>query len=362
MAKLDETLTMLKALTDAKGVPGNEREARDVMKTYITPYADEVTTDGLGSLVAKKEGTNNGPKMMVAGHLDEVGFMVTQIDDKGFIRFQTLGGWWSQVMLAQRVTILTRKGEITGVIGSKPPHILPPEARKKPVEIKDMFIDIGATSREEAMEWGVRPGDMIVPYFEFTVLNNEKMLLAKAWDNRIGCAVAIEVLKSQLKDADHPNMVYGVGTVQEEVGLRGARTAAHFIQPDIAFAVDVGMAGDTPGVSEKEAMGKLGAGPHIVLYDATMVSHRGLRDFVIEVAEELDSIPYHFDAMPGGGTDAGAIHLTGSGVPSLTIAIPTRYIHSHAAILHRDDYENTVKLLVEVIKRLDAEKVKQITF
>jgi putative aminopeptidase FrvX len=360
MAKLDETLTMLKELTDAKAVPGNEREAREVMKKYIAPYADEVTTDGLGSLIAKKKGNSDGPKIMVAGHLDEVGFMVTQIDEKGFIRFQTLGGWWGQVMLAQRVTILTKKGEITGVIGSKPPHILPPEARKKPVEIKDMFIDIGATSREEAMEWGVRPGDSIVPYFEFTVLNNEKMLLAKAWDNRIGCAVAIDVLK-QLKDTDHPNVVYGVGTVQEEVGLRGARTAAHSIQPDIAFAVDVGIAGDTPGVSEKEAMGKLGAGPHIVLYDATMVSHRGLREFVIDVAEELN-IPYHFDTMPGGGTDAGAIHLTASGVPSLTITIPTRYIHSHAAILHRDDYENTVKLLVEVIKRLDAKKVKQITF
>jgi len=360
MTKLDETLTMLKELTDAKGVPGNEKEAREVMGKYITPYADEVTTDRLGSLIAKKVGKADGPKIMVAGHLDEVGFMVTQIDDKGFIRFQTLGGWWSQVMLAQRVTIMTKKGDITGVIGSKPPHILPPEVRKRPVEIKDMFIDIGAGSREEAMEWGVRPGDPIVPYFEFTVMNNEKMLLAKAWDNRIGCAIAIDVLK-QLKDADHPNVVYGVGTVQEEVGLRGAKTCANLIEPDIAFAVDVGIAGDTPGVSEKEAMGKLGAGPQIVLYDATLVSHRGLREFVVDVAEELN-IPYQFDAIPGGGTDAGAIHLTANGVPALTIAIPTRYIHSHAAMLHRDDYENTVKLLVEVIKRLDEAKVKEITF
>jgi len=360
MTKLDETLTMLKELTDAKGVPGNEKEAREVMEKYITPYADEVTTDRLGSLIAKKVGKADGPKIMVAGHLDEVGFMVTQIDDKGFIRFQTLGGWWGQVMLAQRVTIVTKKGDITGVIGSKPPHILPPEVRKKPVEIKDMFIDIGASSREQAMEWGVRPGDSIVPYFEFTVMNNKKMLLAKAWDNRIGCAIAIDVLK-QLKDASHPNVVYGVGTVQEEVGLRGAKTCANLIEPDIAFAVDVGIAGDTPGVSEKEAMGKLGAGPQIVLYDATLVSHRGLRELVVDVAEELN-IPYQFDAIPGGGTDAGAIHLTANGVPALTIAIPTRYIHSHAAMLHRDDYENTVKLLVEVIKRLDEAKVKEITF
>ncbi|KYD10817.1 M42 family metallopeptidase [Heyndrickxia sporothermodurans] len=360
MAKLDETLTMLKDLTDAKGIAGNEKEARDVMKKYIEPFSDEITADGLGSLIAKKVGDENGPKIMVAGHLDEVGFMVTQVDDKGFLRFQTVGGWWSQVMLAQRVTIVTRKGDLTGVIGSKPPHVLSPEARKKPYEIKDMFIDIGASSKEEALEWGVLPGDMVVPYFEFTVMNNEKMLLAKAWDNRIGCAIAIDVLKN-LKNEKHPNIVYGVGNVQEEVGLRGAKTAAMKIKPDIGFGVDVGIAGDTPGITEKEALSKMGEGPQIILYDASMVSHKGLRDLVVGVAEEL-SIPYQFDAIPGGGTDAGSIHLTANGVPSLAITIATRYIHSHAAMLHRDDYENTVKLITEVIKRLDRETVDKITF
>jgi putative aminopeptidase FrvX len=359
MKRLDETLTMLKDLTDAKGIPGNEREPREVMNKYIAPFADEVTTDGLGSLIAKKVGDANGPKVMVAGHLDEVGFMVTQIDDKGFLRFQTVGGWWSQVMLAQRVTIVTRKGDVTGVIGSKPPHILSPEARKKPVEIKDMFIDIGASSREEATEWGVRPGDMVVPYFEFTVMNNEKLLLAKAWDNRIGCAIAIDVLK-QLKNEKHPNIVYGVGSVQEEVGLRGARTSAAAIEPDIGFGVDVGIAGDTPGVSEKEAQSKMGKGPQIILYDASMVSHKGLRDLVTDTADEL-GIPYQFDAIAGGGTDAGSIHLSHKGAPSIAITIATRYIHSHAAMLHRDDYENAVKLIVEVIKRLDRETVNRIT-
>lgn len=263
-------------------------------------------------------------------------------------------------MLAQRVTIATRKGDITGVIGSKPPHILPAEARKKPVDIKDMFIDIGASSKDEAAEWGVRPGDMVVPYFEFTVMNNEKMLLAKAWDNRIGCAIAIDVMK-YVQDKQHANIVYGVGTVQEEVGLRGAKTSAHVIEPDIAFGVDVGIAGDTPGVTEKEAMGKMGKGPQIILYDASMVSHKGLRDFVTDVADELN-IPYQFDAMAGGGTDSGEIHMTASGVPTLSVTIATRYIHSHAAMLHRDDYENAVKLLGEVILRLDRDKVNDITF
>ncbi|MBP3039915.1 M42 family metallopeptidase [Bacillaceae bacterium Marseille-Q3522] len=360
MAKLDDTLKMLKDLTDAKGIPGNEREPREVMKKYISDYADKVTTDNLGSLIAKKAGKKDGPKIMISSHLDEIGFMVTQIDEKGFIRFQTVGGWWSQVMLAQRVTIVTSSGEVTGVIGSKPPHILPAEARKKPVEIKDMFIDISASSKEEALEWGVKPGDMVVPYFEFNVLKNEKMLLAKAWDNRIGCAIAIEVLK-QLKDAEHPNVVFGVGTVQEEVGLRGAKTSAQKIKPDIAFAVDVGIAGDTPGVSEKEAMGKMGEGPQIILYDASMVSHKGLRDFVTKTADELH-IPYQYESIPGGGTDSGSIHLTHKGVPALSITIATRYIHSHAGILHRDDFENAVKLIAEVIKRLDQETVDAITY
>ncbi|MGG3572791.1 M42 family metallopeptidase [Bacillus gobiensis] len=360
MAKLDETLKMLKELTDAKGIPGNESEPRKVMRSYIEPFSDEVTTDRLGSLIAKKNGKEGGPKIMIAGHLDEVGFMVTQIDDKGFIRFQTTGGWWSQVMLAQRVTIVGKKGDITGVIGSKPPHILPPEARKKPVDIKDMFIDIGATSREEAMEWGVLPGDQIVPYFEFTVMNNEKFLLAKAWDNRIGCAIAIDVLKG-LKGVDHPNVVYGVGTVQEEVGLRGAKTAANTIQPDIGFAVDVGIAGDTPGISEKEAQSKMGKGPQIILYDASMISHKGLRELVIGAADEA-GIPYQYESIAGGGTDSGSIHLTANGVPALSITIATRYIHTHAAMLHRDDYENAVKLLVEVIKRLDSETVHKLTY
>ncbi|NJP37041.1 M42 family metallopeptidase [Alkalicoccus luteus] len=358
---MDEMLSMLKDLTDANGVPGNEREPRDVMKRYIEPFADEVETDQLGSLIAKKHGSvQNGPKIMVAGHLDEIGFMITNIDDNGFLKFQCVGGWWEQVMLAQRVTVMTKDGSIPGVIGSKPPHILPAEARKKSVDKKEMFIDIGAKDKEEAASFGVRPGDSVVPVCDFTVMKNEKYLMAKAWDNRIGCAIAIEVLR-RLKDEDHPNTVYGVGTVQEEVGLRGAKTSANQIQPDIGFGVDVGIAGDTPGVSDKDALAKMGDGPQIIVYDASMISHKGLRDFVTDTADAAD-IPYQFDSVPGGGTDSGAIHLTANGVPALSITIATRYIHTHAGILHRDDFENAVKLIVEVIKKLDRDTVDSITF
>lgn len=358
MAKTDETLTMLKELTDAKGIPGNEKEVRDVFERYIQPYADEVTRDNLGSSIAKKAGDVNGPKIMIAGHLDEIGLMITRIDENGFLYFQTVGGWWNQVMLAQRVTIMGAKGDVTGVIGSKPPHVLSPEARKKPYEIKDMFIDIGASSKEEAESFGVKPGDAVVPYFEFTQLKNENMLMAKAWDNRIGLAMAIDVMKA-LKDEKHPNTVYGVGTIQEEVGLRGAKTSAHAIQPDIGFGVDVGIAGDTPGISKQDADNKLGDGPQIVLYDASMISHKGLRELVIETAEE-NHIPFQYTSIAGGGTDSGSIHLTGNGVPSLSVTIATRYIHSHAGILHREDYENAVKLLVKVIKKLDHEMLNKL--
>lgn len=357
---MDETVQMLKELTDANGIPGNEKEPREVMKKHITPYADEISYDNLGSFIAKKTGKAGGPKIMITGHLDEIGFMITRIDDNGFLKFETVGGWWSQVMLAQRVTVMTRKGNIVGVIGSKPPHILPPEQRKKPVEVKDMFIDIGASSKEEAESFGVRPGDAVTPICDFTVMKNEKIMMAKAWDNRIGCAIAIEVMK-RLKDENHDNVVYGVGAVQEEVGLRGAKTAAHKIEPDIGFAVDVGIAGDTPGISANDATAKIGEGPQIMIYDRSMVSHKGLRDFVTDIADEHE-IPYQFEAMSGGGTDAGSIHLSGDGAPSLAITVPTRYIHTHASILHRDDFEHAVQLITEVVKRLDEETVRKITF
>lgn len=353
---MDRTLELLRDLTEAPGVPGQESAVSDVMRKYVESYATEVSQDNLGSFIARKG--EHGPKIMIAGHMDEVGFMITMITKEGFLKFQTLGGWWEQVMLAQRVVVKTRKGDLTGVIGSKPPHILSPEERKKPVEHNQMFIDIGASSEEEAKEMGVRPGDPVIPDSKFEVMANEKILLSKAFDNRVGCALAVDVIAS-LAEESHPNTVYGVGTVQEEVGLRGALTSSQVIQPDIGFAVEVAIAGDMPGVKPEEAQSKLGKGPVILLYDASMVPHVKLRDFVVDVAEEV-GIPIQFDAMARGGTDAGRMHLIGPGAPSLVIGVPSRYIHSHVSFIHRDDYENAVKLMTEVIKRLDQETVEKI--
>lgn len=354
---MDDLLTMMRELTDAPGVPGQETAVRDVMRRYLEPHG-EVMGDNLGSIAGRKVGKQGGPKIMLAGHLDEIGFMVTRITDDGYLKFQTLGGWWEQVMLAQRVEIYTRQGPIIGVIGSKPPHILDADTRRKPVEKKAMFIDIGASSREEAQEWGVRPGDSVVPICPFTPMRNEKLLMAKAWDNRFGCALAIEVLR-QLKDEQHANEVYAVGNVQEEVGLRGATTMTNLIAPDIGFALDTGIAGDTPGISPDEAAGKLGKGPVVLLYDGSMIPNTGLRNLVIDIAE-AEGIPLQFDSMAGGGTDAGKMHVFGTGVPSLVIGVPVRYIHTHASIMHRDDFDQSVKLLVAVIKRLDAATVREI--
>jgi endoglucanase len=239
-----------------------------------------------------------------------------------------------------------------GVIGSKPPHLLDEEERKKPVDAKDMYIDVGAGSREEAERFGIRPGDPIVPDSPFTALQNPKLLVAKAWDNRFGCAAVVEILRA-LQGEEHPNTVYGVASVQEEVGLRGAQTSSYLVQPDVGIALDTGIAGDTPGVKPDEAQAKLGKGPVILLYDATMIPHVRLRDLVVETAE-AEGIPYQFDRVSRGGTDAGRIHTFGVGVPSIVIGAPVRYIHSHNAVLHRDDFDNTVRLVTAVLRRLDA--------
>lgn len=355
---MDELLKMYEELTSAPGISGYEEPARRVMRKYLEPISDKIIIDNMGSIAGVKIGQSDGPRIMVAGHIDEIGFMVTMITDNGFLKFQTVGGWWGHVVLAQRVRILTRNGELTGVVGSKPPHILPQEARKKVVDVKEMFIDIGAASREEALSFGVRPGDPVIPHCDFTVMPNPKVLLNKAWDNRAGCAAAILTLQ-HLQGKPHPNIVYAAGNVQEEVGLRGAVTMANRVDPDIAFALDVGIAGDVPGVKESEAQGKMGKGPLILLYDASMIPNQALRDLVTDTADEL-GIPYQYDALSGGGTDAGRMHLHGRGVPSLVVGFATRYIHSNASLIHRDDIEHAARLIAAVIERLDAATVRQI--
>ncbi|HLR74878.1 MAG TPA: peptidase M28, partial [Virgibacillus sp.] len=238
------TLDMFKTLTELQGAPSDEGRVRDFMVEQLKPNADELIYDNLGSVFGVKHG--EGPKVMVAGHMDEVGFMVTQITENGMLRFQTLGGWWNQVMLAQRVQVMTKNGPVIGVVGSIPPHNLTAEQRAKPMEINNMLIDVGADDRENALAIGVSPGDTVVPICPFTPMANEKKILAKAWDNRYGCGLAIELLK-EVKNDQLPNTLYSGATVQEEVGLRGAQTAANLIEPDIFYALDASPANDMSG-------------------------------------------------------------------------------------------------------------------
>lgn len=356
------TLELLKQLSEANGVPAREQQVRQLMEQEFlkTVSKEDLVFDKLGSIGAKLVGTDDAdaPRIIVAGHMDEIGMIVTKITDEGCLRFQTVGGWWSQVMLSQQMNITTSNGKVLrGVIGSKPPHILTPDELKNPANIDEMFIDLGVKNKDEAIALGIKIGDMITPAIDFQPMANPNYLLGKAWDNRAGCAVAIQVLEA-LKNEKHENIVYGVGTVQEEVGLRGAKTMGNLIKPDIVFALDVGIAKDIPGTDKTV---KLGDGPGLFIYDSSMVGHVGLREKVMEIADELN-IPYQLDYLKRGGTDAGNMHLAHDGAPAMAVCIPTRYIHSHTSIMHLEDYENTVKLLVEIIKRLDKDTVRKITY
>ncbi|UYP08475.1 M42 family metallopeptidase [Priestia megaterium] len=344
----NETLSLFKTLTELPGAAGNEHQVRSFMRSQIEPLVDEVIQDGLGSLFGVRYNEEKGPKVMVAGHMDEVGFMVTSVTDKGMLRFQTLGGWWSQVLLAQRVHVVTKKGPITGVIASIPPHLLDESQRNKPMAIKNMMIDVGADSKQEVAEMGIRPGDQIVPICPFTPMANEKKILAKAWDNRYGCGLAIELLK-EVKNEKLPNILYSGATVQEEVGLRGAQSAANMIKPDLFYALDASPANDTSG--DKNAFGQLGKGVLLRIFDRTMVTHRGMREFILDTAE-TNSIPYQYFVSPG-GTDAGRVHTSNNGVPSAVIGVCSRYIHTHASMIHVDDYAAAKELLVKLIRSTD---------
>ncbi len=348
----DASLELLKELTEASGIPGYEQEIYSIIRGHLEDFTT-IEQDRLGSIVCIKKGSAESPRIMLAGHMDEIGFIVKYVNDNGFIKLSPMGGWWDQVLLAQRMVIKTRNGDVPGVIGAKPPHILPSDERGKVVKLKDMYLDVGATNGDQVKdEFGVQPGDPVIPESRFTVLANSKRYLTKALDDRFGCALFIDALKS-LRDASHPNTVYGVGTVQEEVGLRGARTSSWIAEPDVAFAFDTSIAGDLPGIKKDEAQSKLGEGAVILIRDGSLVPNLGLRDFVVDVAKELE-IPLQYDLIEAGGTDAGAMHLHKAGVPSLVMGIGVRHIHSHAGIMDRDDYDNVLKLIVEVIKRLDA--------
>ncbi|MCK4302093.1 MAG: M42 family metallopeptidase [candidate division Zixibacteria bacterium] len=356
---MDRTELLLKELTEANGVSGHETDIRRIMARELEGMVDDIVYDKLGSIAGVKKGAANQPRILVEGHMDEVGFMVKEITDEGFIKFLPLGGWWPHVALGQRMRVITAKGPVVGVTGSKPPHLLEQKEREKVLKIEDMFLDVGTQEKFNVeKKLGIRIGDPIVPESVFTILGNRKQYLSKAFDNRMGCAVALDVVR-KFQRVKHPNTIYGGASSQEEVGLRGAQTLAHLVDPDVCFCVDVGVAQDVPPDGFKKVE-RLGNGPSILIYDAMMLPNVRLRDLILKTAQEK-KIPFHLTYMARGAGDGGRIHMTRIGVPTIYLGAPVRYIHAHNGIMNRTDYDNTVRLIFEVIKKLDTRTVKSFT-
>lgn len=348
-----ETIGFLKELTEAKGISGNEKEVSRVMKRYLEGYADTFDYDNLGSLIAIKKGSSD-LKVMLSGHIDEVGFIVSKIEEEGYLRINPIGGWWAHVLPSQKMSVMTYEGKVyMGVVGSIPPHGMKPEVRNKVMDIKDLYIDLGVASKKEVEDMGICIGDSVVPYTEFMVMNNPDYVCSKAFDDRIGAAVCVEVMR-RLKNENHPNTLYSVGSVQEEVGLRGAKTSAYHIKPDVAIAIDVSMSYDVPGSGKGDS--KLGAGVALSVMDSSVIGHKGLVKMMENICKEKN-IKYTFDSLVAGGTDSGEISKTCDGVINMTLSIPCRYFHSHNSIINLKDYEACVDLLVEFVKRLDENKL-----
>jgi endoglucanase len=340
---------LLRELTEAFGPSGFETEPASIMARELAG-AGAVTRDGLGSVVCKVSGKSDRPRVMVSAHMDEVGFMVKSVTADGYVKFLPIGGWWPNVLLGQRVLVRTRKGDFPGVIGSKPPHELTEDERKQLPDIDRMFIDLGcAEGFDVKTRLGVRPGDPVVPVSPFVEMGRN-LMMAKAWDDRGGCGIVIEAARA-IRGKKHPNTVFLVGSVQEEVGLRGARTAAEVVQPDVALALDVSLCYEHPDKPRKDLPERLGNGAAILVHDNSMIPNTRLRDWVIELAEKR-RIRYHLTTVRG-GYDTGVIHIHRSGVPSLAIGWPTRYIHAHTGIVASPDYDAAVKLLTAIIESLD---------
>lgn len=322
--------SLLKELVSVYGPASNEMLVREYIEKEIRNYVDEIEVDVMGNLIAHKKG--NGKRVMISAHMDQIGFMVTDIDDKGFIRFASIGGISPLISVSQQV--IFENGTV-GAIFNEPVDDL------SKLKLENMYIDIGAFSKEEA-EKKVSIGDICIYYSQFS--ENENVVFTPYLDDRVGCFVAIEAIKT-IKEPK--NDLYFVFSVQEEVGLRGAKTAAYRISPDIGMSLDVTAHGDTPK-AKRFAIG-LNKGAAIKVKDNSIICHPKVRETLVNLAKSKD-IPYQMEVLEFGGTDSGAIHLTKEGVPSGVISIPTRYVHSTLEMASKNDINNCIKLLVEFLE------------
>ena len=346
----DEKIKLVEELCMTPGISGFEEKIAEIIKRELKDVADKIEVDKMGNLIATKKGSSKkGPTVMLASHMDEIGLMVSYIDDNGYLKFATIGGINDQMLMNQTVVIHSKNGDVTGVIGSKPPHVTKPEEKKKVVPYDEMFIDIGAKDKEQAEEM-VSIGDPITFKTWFEAFPNN-LVMCKALDNRLGCYVMMEVLKR----VDSKATVYGVGTTQEEVGLKGAKVTSYKLNPDMAFALDVTLSGDHPGIKPEEAPVVIGKGPAVILIDASgrgIITPKYIRELLINTGEK-EEIPYQLEVSSGGTTDGTAIHLTKEGIPTGVLSVPTRYIHTTVSVASMDDVENTIQLIVAAINSLE---------
>lgn len=344
---MDEIKRLLALFADAHGVSGYEGEVAEILTAELRPLVDEVSIDPMGNVIGVRRG--DGPAVMLAAHMDEIGLMVKYVDEQGFLRFVPLGGWFDQMLLGQRVLVHGRNGAMVGVIGAKPPHIMEEEERKKPVKIKDMFIDVGATSAEDAASLGVEIGSPVTMRRALSPLANG-LVTAKCLDDRAGIAMIVSALQ-RLKGKEVKATIYAVGTVQEEVGLKGARTSAYGLPVDVALVSEVTVPGDHPGVTKDQRHVAVGKGPVITVVDADgrgVIVPKRVIDWLRATADDA-AIPYQLDVASGGTTDATAIHVTRSGIPSGVISVATRYIHSPIEVLSLDDVDKAAGLIAEAV-------------
>ncbi|HXM97253.1 MAG TPA: M42 family metallopeptidase [Candidatus Dormibacteraeota bacterium] len=352
----DRVVQLLKELTEAPGPPGYEEPVRKIMTDRMRPFADKISYDGLGSIIAQQG--DSGPRIMLDAHMDELGGMVRRVRPDGFISMQMLGYWLGAALPDQRWVILGSKGPILAVTDIWDAHIAPHDAQGHPQQ-QDLVLDTGARNAADVAALGISPGDPVAPVSDFADLANNRYL-AKAWDDRVGCAVMLEVMR-RLAKSPHPNQVFYVGTVQEEgsIEMRGATTSAHIINPDIGFSLEVGIPNDVPGPGPEAAQEVLGGGPGIMLYTFSELPNRKLVAHVKQVAAD-QHIPLQFDFVPGFGDDAGAIKLNATGVPVTTVLVPARSTHAHNGIIDRADFDRTVDLMIALIHTLDAATVARI--
>jgi len=348
---LSDLVGLIRSLSNAYGPPGNEEEVRKILRNELEGYADDVRVDKLGNIFFSHHGEKGYPRVMLAAHMDEVALMVTFIEKNGFLRFHPVGGVTSNVLPGHTILLRGVKGDLKGVIGTKPPHLMKEEERNKPISMEDLFIDIGAESLEEAEAKDVEVGTIGVFDVNFAELGGG-YIMGKAFDDRAGCTVLIEAFKS-LKDS--PCNLVAVGTIQEEMGLRGARTAAWQTDPDYALALEGTFAADVPGSRPDMISSNLKAGPIITIMDRSIIAHPTILRILTRVGKEK-AIPFQFKKVPLGGTDAGAIHLEKAGVPTGTVSVPCRYIHGPVSVAHIDDIGNTAKLVAEFVKAVSQKQ------